>query len=165
MLLFSLKTLCIMKIVIFLNIFGENHAVGMSRSRTSSTSSSTTSLTAKHQHIETRNPVASTSKANKNKFKQELSLDEAQRLTIGENNINLNEAALATNVEQINPARDGFYASINRILLQYGASAVVGTAVGVGTFEILNRNTSTSPTTETSVSNSNSGSNEENKLL
>lgn len=73
----------------------------------------------------------------------------------------LNEALLSTptNIERLNPARDGYYARINRVLVRYGISAVVGTAVGFGVVKIYNhtvasmtstttRTTTTSTTTE-----------------
>lgn len=46
---------------------------------------------------------------------------------------NLNEASASTHSNgQINPARDGVYARVRNAFLQFGAAAVVGTAIGAG---------------------------------
>lgn len=69
----------------------------------------------------------------------------------------LNSALLSTNVEHLNPARDGYYASANRVLARYGIGAALGTVVGVGGVELYNRThslaewTTTTTTTEENI--------------
>lgn len=70
----------------------------------------------------------------------------------------LNEALLATNVEHLNPSRDGYHARNNRVLARYGVGAVVMSALGVGAAEIYKRTSAvltktTSTTTSTTEEN------------
>lgn len=52
--------------------------------------------------------------------------------------INLNDAAAATHSVHLNPSRDGVYSQIRSMLMQAGASGVVGAAVGYGVYELQN---------------------------
>lgn len=61
--------------------------------------------------------------------------------------IDLNALASGTNVEHISPSRDGIYARLARLMLQYGASAAIGSAAGFATLEILNKSSLTTTTT------------------
>lgn len=161
------KFFCIVQIVVFVckpvePMFPSTSTAALrdlvTRSRSSSPTSSTSSLLSKHQHIETRNPVASSSKSNKNRINQETRLEETERLTRERsNNINLNEAAVQTNVpfSELNPSRDGFFARANRVLARQAASALVGTAIGFGADEILHRMNSTSTITSTTTTEEN----------
>lgn len=175
-----------MQIIFFLTIFGENNGQiaspiiprssnvlrqQLTRSRSSSTSSSTRSLTERHQHIEiTNEPVASTSKKNKNSSngnrlqKVDLSLDETRRLRV-----DLNEAAQGTHAELLNPARDGYYTRLNRVLLRYGASVGLGTAIGAGALDLYERTHAAAKTitttTTTEASDFKKYDSEENNLL
>lgn len=122
-----------------------------SRTRSSSIGSSTTSLTERHQH----EPIASTSKKNRDSSKLtrvELNLEENHRLAT-----DLNDAAHGTHAERLNPSRDGYYTRLNGVLLRYGASVGLGTALGAGIVDINNRihakKTATTTTTETSADN------------
>lgn len=105
-------------------------------------SSSLSSLTSKHQHLNTKtNPLPSTSGASKKvSFQHEaVAKDETQPLRMRSvSDINLHEAIVGTHSVHLNPARDGTYARMRRIFLRYGAPAVIGSAVGVGVFEIVN---------------------------
>lgn len=160
MLLFPIKSLYFLKVIIFLCIYNEIEAAGSSSSikrtqsmkplmaqkpiRTSTSSASSTASTSRHQHIELRDPVASTSNTKQITFEEDL-----QRLR-SVSNINLDEAVRATNAEHLDPTRDGVYARLNRILLQYGTAVVVGSAIGAGAIELVNR-TSTATTTTTAA--------------
>lgn len=117
---------------------GQKWGIKKITSRSSSSASSTTSLTERHQHIDILNPVASTSKSSKTRNNKELHLEEINpnRQTIGRSSssINLNEAIAQTNVPfaESNPSRDGFYARVNKVLVKHASAAVVGAAVGLG---------------------------------
>lgn len=74
-------------------------------------------------------------------------IEEQERLTNIASSINLDAALESTYGEQLNPARDGFYARIQRILIQQGAAAVVGSVAGYGVYEFLNRANGTTTTT------------------
>lgn len=61
----------------------------------------------------------------------------------------LNEALLSTNTRHFNPTHDGYYASVNRVLVRHGISVLIGSGVGIGVAEIYNRTGSTLSTTTT----------------
>lgn len=94
-------------------------------------------------------PIASITRTSEGRNGIYLRSDVAQRLQH-----DLNEALLSTptNVERINPARDGYYARVNRVLVRYGISGVVGTAVGFGVVKLYNHTIASKPTTTTTTS-------------
>lgn len=104
--------------------------------------------------VDREQPIASTSGARNGIY---LRSDVAQRLQH-----DLNEALLSTptNVERLNPARDGYYSRVIRVLARYGISAVVGSAVGFGAVKLYNHtfaslSTTTTPSTTTSTTEEN----------
>lgn len=91
-------------------------------------------------------PIASTTKT-----RTYLRSNVARRLSD-----DLNEALLSTRSEHLSPTRDGYYASVNKVLARYGVGIVLGPALGVGAVEIYNRaaaalETTTTTTTPTST--------------
>lgn len=127
-------------------------------------SSSSAASVSEHQHIEeSRNPVASTSNSKQVKFEEEM-----QRLRSASTlNVNLEEAVRATNAEHLDPTRDGVYARLNHGLAKYGVAVVVGSALTVGAFELINRTfpaTATTTTTTTAASISENSNEIENLL-
>lgn len=108
--------------------------------------------------VDREQPIASTLVGRNGIY---LRSDVAQRLQH-----DLNEALLSTrtNVERLNPARDGYYARVNRVLVRYGISAVIGSAVGFGAVKLYNH-TITSMTTTTTSTTTTTTTTEENTPL
>lgn len=63
----------------------------------------------------------------------------------------LNEALLSTNSRHLNPSHDGYYSSVNTVLVRYGIGVAVGTGFGVGVMKLYNNNAKELPTSTTST--------------
>lgn len=144
-----------MKVLFIFIIFAVNNTIAPPPLRTISRTNSAPELNVpRSRAFATRSnnrPTASTSssKARNNVY---IRSDVARRLSD-----DLNNALLSTNVEHLNPARDGYYASTNRVLARYGIATALGAAVGVGAVELYNRThtipelSTTSTTTEENI--------------
>lgn len=97
--------------------------------RPASTSSSSSSNSVKSDKNVESKPIASTS------FKEidlhQPLLEKTKHVSFI-TDVNLREASEQTHSEHLNPTRHGVRARIHRILLQYTAPVVVGTAIGAG---------------------------------
>lgn len=115
----------------------ENNIKTHTQSGSESAGSSLTELRAPNSH-----PIASTSTGKKfdSTTFEEVDLTplvEQARRTGFINSINLNEASSSTHSNgNINPARDGVFARIRSAMLRHGTAGVIGSAIGVGGFEI-----------------------------
>lgn len=111
--------------------------------------------------IEHSSPGASTSKTRIQNRPTNLRSDVSRRLSD-----DLNEALLSTSGSRLIPSRDGYYASVNRVLARYGVGVAVGAGAGAGAVELYNRTRTinTLPTTTTPSTTSTTTTTEENNL-
>lgn len=162
MVLFSFKTttLCIIKVIFFINILTSlvNEIeptlplTSLPRGRTQSISavaresvikpvirtqpetiSSSLSSFSSSNSINSANNVKTKPAASTSNFKEvdlERPLVEKTKRVSFITDVNLREASEQTHSDHLNPSRDGVRARVHRILLKYGAPIAVGAAVG-----------------------------------
>lgn len=72
---------------------------------------------------------------------RELLLEEHKRLSFLASSINLDAALESTYGENLDPARDGLYGHVQRIILTHGSAVAAGAAIGYGAQEYLSNGT------------------------
>lgn len=88
------------------------------------------------------------------KLRETSVLDEAQR-TRSVLDINLRDASTATNIEHLDPTRDGVYARVKNALRQYSIATGSGSALTIAGFHALNYFNNTETSTIRNIFNNN----------